>query len=602
MQIYFVMSVIPILAAIAAMLFLRKGSIIRYLSLAASATPLFFLPYLYSSIGSSQSISWFRSGSTVFQITASMYQMNFILFALVSIVAPLVFLYSIGYINEERDAKGYYTELLSFEAAMLIFAMAGDFILLLVAWSFLSITSYLLIGFYNTGAAKRAARKSLTTVFIGDIAILAALVILLNSYSTLQFSQIISAVSATAITKTEYIAFILLIIAAFTKSAQFPFNVWLPDAMEGPTPVSAFLHSSTMVKAGVFMLLVLFPIFQAAHLLGVILAFALFSAIISVLGALGESHVKRVLAYSTIEELSIMLVALSINAISAALYIFIIQAFYKSLLFFYSGILTKANGSDEINNMHESQRGKLMAISGLIGVLSLAGFIPFNSFFANAILGQAAMSYNLIVYVVLLAIDFGVSFAIFRWFLLPLRPSSSSKAALNIGINYSLINDYMKLSLYLAAAFSVLSVAIFLLPGVSGMESVYKYAPAGISNVALPELAVSATAVLLGLAAAYFLFFRVYRKKSPASTSYLKAINSALDSLYGHLMTFFTASSVVLTEAEMAINDIFDGIAMNTSRGGYAARRMESGSINFYSLIFIIGALLLILYAFFWMR
>jgi NADH-quinone oxidoreductase subunit L len=137
-------------------------------------------------------------------------------------------------------------------------------------------------------------------------------------------------------------------IAIFTKSAQFPFHEWLTDAMEGPTPVSAYLHSSTMVKAGVFAAILLFPPLPGNGMLPIILVFGIITAILSTFGALRELHIKKVIAYSTIQELSIMFIAIGSGALLAAVYFFFVQTFYKALLFFSAGNIMEATGSEYI--------------------------------------------------------------------------------------------------------------------------------------------------------------------------------------------------------------------------------------------------------------
>ena len=299
MQFSMLYSIIPLLLFMVIIGAMKKTNRhIRHVALIGSVLPALFIPYLAMNIGASESYGWIGLAALSLPITASNTIVNFVMFSLVSIVAPFVFLYSTGYMDNQIDDKRYYLELLAFQAAMTALSLSGNFILLFIAWEFLSVTSYLLIGFYNTGSAKRAARKAITTIIIGDIAMLAAMALLWNSYSTLEFSQLAGVTSFSA---ESLAAVALLIIAVFTKSAQFPFTSWLVDAMEGPTPVSAFLHSSTMVKAGVFLVLLLFPMFKASGMLNIILAISLITAIIAVANGIGETHIKKVLAFSTIE-------------------------------------------------------------------------------------------------------------------------------------------------------------------------------------------------------------------------------------------------------------------------------------------------------------
>ncbi|HVA82835.1 MAG TPA: proton-conducting transporter membrane subunit, partial [Candidatus Aquilonibacter sp.] len=336
---FILLAVVPLLISIAIISILKRESgAIKAVALIGSLTPLLFAALLMGQVGTSQTINWFSVNGAQFTITANLMPINFLLYLLVSIIAPLVVLYSIGFMNVLSENKRFYIEMLAFEAAMVTFSIAGNFLLLFIAWEFLSVTSYLLIGFWNyKESANSAARKTITIILLGDIALLAAIAIFFVTYSTLDFNTIIAQAGIGGLSASVLAALTLVLIAIFTKSAQFPFQEWLSAAMEGPTPVSAFLHSSTMVKAGVFLLLVLFPLYSGTKLMPVIEIVGALTALIGIGNALVGTHIKRILAYSTVEELGLMLFAIGIGAYSAAVYFFFAQTFYKALLFFYAG-------------------------------------------------------------------------------------------------------------------------------------------------------------------------------------------------------------------------------------------------------------------------
>ena len=229
---------LPFLVALLVVSLLKNGKLIAYVSIAASLIGLAMLPFV--SLGS-YSINWFNVGGAEISLMSSISEINILLLILVLGLAPFIYTYSLGYFKEKSSLKRYYVEMLAFTLAMAMFAISGNFITFFVAWEFLSVTSYLLIGFwYTKGSASEAARKVITIVFIGDIALIASIALFWNAYNTFTFSNIISETGKGA---EPIVATILLIIAILTKSAQFPFHEWLPDAMEGPVPVSAYLLS-----------------------------------------------------------------------------------------------------------------------------------------------------------------------------------------------------------------------------------------------------------------------------------------------------------------------------------------------------------------------
>ena len=580
MQLYILYSIIPLLLFMAIIGLMKKTNRhVKHVALIGSILPALFIPYLAMNLGASESFGWISLGALSLPITASNTLVNFVMFSLVSIVAPFVFLYSLGYMDNQLDDKRYYIELLAFQAAMTTLSLSGNFILLFIAWEFLSVTSYLLIGFYNTDRAKRAARKAITTMIIGDIAMLAAMVLLWNSYSTLEFSQLVGVSSFNTV---SLVAIVLLLIAVFTKSAQFPFTSWLIDAMEGPTPVSAFLHSSTMVKAGVFLVLLLFPMFKASNLLYATLAIGLITAIIAVANGLGERNIKRILAFSTIEELSIMLIAASLLNVTAALYIFIVQTFYKALLFFYSGILYKANGTEDITKMKNATQMKPIMISGIIGIAALTGLVPFSTFFANSMLDVSALGSGLIILAAIIIVDFLLSIMMFRWLLLPYAKEQKKASAAELNLQYKLAKKPMLYSLYAFALLSIISPAILFSKEIFNAIGLLQF-------ISIQELALANAIVIIGAWIGYTL-------TKIKSAPYLN-LDGYIDGIYSNAAYFLSWVSDVLGYVEHGIDTILGlslPLAYNTSM---LLKKVENGEINTYA--FALAAGLIILFVFF---
>jgi NADH-quinone oxidoreductase subunit L len=567
---------IPLLVALPIIALMRESKRIAYTAIAASIVSLALLPFV--NLGTF-SIDWFNVGGFEFSLVSSVSELNIVLLILVFLLAPFIYTYSLGYIKNRSEFKRYYIEMIAFTVAMASFAIAGNFILLFLAWEFLSITSYLLIGFwYRKRNASLAARKAVTIVFIGDISLLASIALFWNVYGTLTFSSINVAggIASSA-------AVLLLIIAIFTKSAQFPFNEWLPDAMEGPVPVSAYLHSATMVKAGVFAAMVLFPIFAHTHTLIYFLTIGMLTAVIATTNAMREKHIKRVLAYSTVQELALMLSAIGVGALGAALYFFFAQAFYKALLFFSSGVMMDANESENIDSIYGLKKNKLVFLSTLFGVLALAGFIPFDGFFSSVMI-SSSFSTNLFAYIIISLISIATSFFIFRWFFAVSKDTKNR----NIIASYRIQPRSMLISIASLAVILLIASIVFFYFGKFGYRL----------SLNLGEALIETVLVFIGFGISYAVY---EKRKFSIKSNFLDKIvyNSvATNIFYNWFAEFIYKISEGIGIFDLYINDLFDWIGHIAVRLGDITRNLANGDISFYALIIVvsiiaIGALVL---------
>jgi NADH-quinone oxidoreductase subunit L len=578
------LAVVPLTFAALLALFMAewKPGPIRYIALLASLLSLVIVISASMSPASGQSLTWFSLASYSFSLTTSTAPLNMLLLFMVAIMTPLVIVYSIGFMRVPSEQGRYYFGLCLFSAAMMLFSIAGDFLTMLIGWELLGIASYLLIGFwYNKDGAPSAARKAITTVLIGDVLMLMAIVIVWNSYHTFVFSSIIGPVST-----PMQVALLLILIAAFTKSAQFPFHEWLPDAMEGPTPISAFLHSSTMVKAGVFLVIVLMPLFLAYNLLGIMLAVGILTAVLGATNAIAESNIKRILAYSTIEDLGLMFVALGLHAMMAALMLFLVQTFYKALLFMSAGAIMKANDNEEsIDRMESYTAGRALLVAMAIGALSMAGIVPLSGFFGK--IGVESSANNVLVYAVLVAIGFASSIYTFRWLFIPLRKSSDQTRTTRI--NFELIPRAMLVPIYTLAALAV----------AGSLAYVYLPAYLGYTQIALtPVSVIVETAVALaGLALAYLFYLK--RGADGLQTSHKLVYASLYNGvIVNHFYGLAAKSLAMLSSAADMLNyELYRFVrALVGSVLGLAelVRRIENGKMNAYMIVFIIGILVVL--------
>ncbi len=303
----------------------------------------------------------------------------------VGVVAAMVVLFSFGYMAEDRAQARYFSLLSLFTGAMAALVTSSSLVGLFIAWEIVGACSYLLIGFwYTRKSAANAAMKAFLVTRLGDVGLLAGLAVLYHETHTLDLASVMAAVPDLAGPTVALVA-LLLFAGAAGKSAQFPLHVWLPDAMEGPTPVSALIHAATMVAAGVFLVARTWPIFEAAEgtrLL--ILAIGVITAAGASVSALLQTDIKKVLAYSTISQLGFMFAALGAGAWVAAVFHLVTHAAFKSLLFLAAGSVIHGSGTQDLREMGGLRRAMpVTSATWIVGAAALAGLPPLSGFFSK---------------------------------------------------------------------------------------------------------------------------------------------------------------------------------------------------------------------------
>nr|WP_240979390.1 NADH-quinone oxidoreductase subunit L [Streptomyces sp. HNM0574] len=318
---------------------------------------------------------------------------------LVGVVASCVQLYSTGYLRDDPRYASYAALVSLFTAAMLLVVYSDDLIVLLVGWEVMGICSYFLVGHYwETRAARAASLKAFLVTKLGDVPFLIGIFALASDAGTFRISDIVtrltSSVSGFELAHPTVVA-LLLLAGVAGKSAQFPLHVWLPDAMAGPTPVSALIHAATMVAAGVYVVARLLPVFVASGAALVVMAvIAAVTMIGSALAALAQDDIKRVLAYSTIGQLAYMTAALAVADRGAAVFHLISHGAFKALLFLAAGVVIHVAGTNSLAAIGRSggiaKRAPDAFWTMTIGLLALAAMPPFSGFFSKeAVLGAA---------------------------------------------------------------------------------------------------------------------------------------------------------------------------------------------------------------------
>ncbi|MEO8616072.1 MAG: NADH-quinone oxidoreductase subunit L [Luteolibacter sp.] len=358
----------------------------------------------------STSHAWFTFGDVVVKVGLLLDPMSAAMVAMVTFVAFWIFIYSTGYMKDEARYGRFFGFLSLFCGSMLMLVLSNSLLLLFMAWELVGLSSYLLIGYYfEKSSAAAAAQKAFITTRVGDLAFFLGMIWLYSQTDTLLFydhgkgllesGALASLAGTTAIggLTVSAAASLLLLVGAMGKSGQVPLHTWLPDAMEGPTPVSALIHAATMVAAGVFLIARTHPIFANGGGLTVPLSATAWiggiTALYAALVALAQTDIKRILAYSTVSQLGFMMLALGTGGVAAAMFHLIAHAFFKALLFLSAGsVIHGCNGEQDIRKMGGLSKAMPRTFAAYaVGMMALSGFpFVFSGFWSKeAILHSA---------------------------------------------------------------------------------------------------------------------------------------------------------------------------------------------------------------------
>ncbi len=341
--------------------------------------------------------TWLTSGDMRFEVGFLIDQLSALMMIVVTFVSLMVHIYTIGYMAEDPGYQRFFSYISLFTFSMLMLVMSNNFLQLFFGWEAVGLVSYLLIGFwYTRPTAIYANLKAFLVNRVGDFGFLLGIGMVLAYFGTLDYAAVFALAPEMASHKVSLLAgeswqlmtviCILLFIGAMGKSAQFPLHVWLPDSMEGPTPISALIHAATMVTAGIFMVSRMSPLFELSETaLSFVIVIGAITALFMALIAIVQTDIKRVVAYSTLSQLGYMTVALGASAYSAAIFHLMTHAFFKAVLFLGAGSVIIA--------MHHQQDMRYMGglrkympityLTVLIGAIANAGLPPFAGFFSK---------------------------------------------------------------------------------------------------------------------------------------------------------------------------------------------------------------------------
>lgn len=383
------------------------------------------------------SIKWLQVGDYVIPVGFEVNQLNAMMLVIVSIVSLLVQIYSRGYMQGDQRFPVFYQYLALFTFSMLGLVISPNLLQLYIFWELVGVCSFLLVGYYYfKPEAKAAAKKAFIVTRIGDVGLFIAICLLFWQTGRFEFDDIFTAIQGGKVEPFIItLAAILIFVGAAGKSGQFPLHTWLPDAMEGPTPVSALIHAATMVAAGVYLVATTFPLFiESPIALDVVAYVGGFTAIFAASIGLTQRDIKRVLAYSTVSQLGFMMMALGVAGAAgyvAGTFHLMTHAFFKALLFLAAGSVIHAAHTQDVFKMGGlSKRMPVTSVVFLIGCLAIAGIPPFSGFWSKEeILGAVYVAgrYDLLVIAIVAA--FFTAFYMFRLYFLTFRGMPASEGA-----------------------------------------------------------------------------------------------------------------------------------------------------------------------------
>jgi NADH-quinone oxidoreductase subunit L len=535
-------------------------------------------------------------------------------------VGFLIHVYSVGYMHDDRDYPRFFTYLNLFMVSMLLLVLANNYLLLFVGWEAVGLCSYLLIGFwFEKDSAANAGKKAFIVNRVGDFGFTLGMLLLWSTLGTLNFGEVFQA-APTALTAGGGVVTaitLLLFVGATGKSAQLPLYVWLPDAMEGPTPVSALIHAATMVTAGVYMVARSAPLFDLAPLaMGVVAWVGAVTAVFAATIALVQTDIKRIIAYSTISQLGYMFLGCGVGAYGAGIFHLATHAFFKALLFLGAGsVIHGLGGEQDIRYMGGLRRHMpVTAWTFLVGALANAGIFFLAGFWSkDEILYGAASAGHWGVWILGAGGAFLTGFYMLRCYYLTFEGSFRVRGEAAHHLHES--PPVMTIPLVILALFAAF-VGLIGVPPEHGVyhqfvAPVFEQAAAVEEHLALPVVPMAILSLAIALAGvAVATLFYLGRPEIPARVrdsypeTYRVLLNKYyVDELYAALVVEpMRAGSLWLWQRfdEWVIDGSVNGVGALVRAGSRGLRRWQTGYVMNYVLSFILGVVAILGYLAFW--
>jgi NADH-quinone oxidoreductase subunit L len=546
-------------------------------------------------------VNWLSIGGLNIDFGLKLDHLSLMMMLIVTGVGGAIHIYSIGYMREDSGFSRFFAKLSLFTFSMLGIVLANNFVMMFIFWELVGVSSYLLIGFwFEKPSAADAAKKAFFTNRLGDFGFLLGILMVWTIFNSLNFAEIQKETLPTTIAfmGIPTLAGLLIFCGAMGKSAQFPLHVWLPDAMEGPTPVSALIHAATMVAAGVYMLCRILFLLNA-DALHVIAYIGGFTSLLAALIAVQQNDIKRIIAYSTLSQLGYMVMAVGLNGPTPAMFHLTTHAFFKALLFLAAGsVIIGMHHEQDIWQMGSLRKKMPVTFwTFLIGALALSGVPPFSGFYSkDSILAQALEQKSHLLFGVAVFVAALTAFYTFRLFFVVFFGSEKSKAASHAHESPLV----MTLPLLALALFAAIGGFIGIWNNY-GSQFITGHETLSVAQQVLEPLK-NTGPMLCGLAAAavgIFVAFSLYKNAaSDPLPAKLGGLATAMknkfyfDELYE--ATFIRAHDFLAAVADWIDRWILEGAIIGAIRGGTdlsgrALRLVQTGNLQTYAFLFVLG-------------
>jgi len=568
-------------------------------------------------------ICWFITGLTNIQLSIVIDQLSAMMVVVVSFISLMIQIYSRGYLRQpdgkyDPGFSRFYAFISLFSFSMLGLVLTNNFLQMYIFWELVGVCSYLLIGYwYHKSAAAEAGKKAFITTRVGDVGFMIGILLLFKLTGSFDFEEIgglikggnFPALAGFTPGQTLTIIAILVFCGAVGKSAQFPLHVWLPDAMEGPTPVSALIHAATMVAAGVYLVGRLFGIFFASPEALVVVAYiGGFTAIFSATIAITQNDIKRIIAYSTLSQLGYMMLALGVCGYTAGLFHLMTHAFFKALLFLCAGSVIHAIHSNDIwaaGGLFKPM--KITAITFLLAALSLAGIPPLSGFWSKDEILIAVFNLgNMVLFSFAIITVFLTAFYIFRLFFVVFMGKKNEESLEIHHIHESPL--VMTLPMVVLAIFSI--IAGFVGSPVCGnwiekfiyFEGIHQAHVTGDENIMYLSLFMACLGIFLAWVVYGVKWVSCVKLAKALYPLYLLSFNKYwIDELYEitlikplHRFTKWTLNFDL-----WVIDGLVNGVAVFSKGLGVILRIFQTGLAQAYMLVIIVGIVCFLIFKLF---
>lgn len=533
-------------------------------------------------------------------------------------VGFLIHVYSTSYMHHDEGMVKYFAYLNLFVFSMLLLVLGANYLIMFIGWEGVGLCSYLLIGFwFKNRDYTNAAKKAFVMNRIGDLGFLVGMLLVLFNFGTLTYTDFFARIGdghGVVSTSVYNWAALCFFIGATGKSAQIPLYTWLPDAMAGPTPVSALIHAATMVTAGIYMIARSSALYNLTPaILNVVAIIGLATAIIAATIAIRQYDIKKVLAYSTVSQLGFMFLALGVGAYTTAVFHVMTHAFFKALLFLGSGSVIHAMGGEQdIRKMGGlGKHMRITQITFLIGCLAISGIPGFSGFFSKDAILADAFAHNPVLYYLGVVAAMMTAFYMFRLYFLTFSGSFRGTEEQHHHLHES--PAAMTMPLVVLAILSIVGGYVGLPEVMSEHNALAEYLKPVVSNFGEHHLAAATEWTLMAVSVAVSVLmigvaYSVNRKPAFAeNTGLAKILENKwyIDELYDAVVVKPLAALSRLLDkyAERSgIDGVVNGVGKTVRWGSDRVRLLQSGQVGFYIFIMVLGMIILFTLSFFWIR